>query len=61
LIAKTRADCLSALVDAVKSQHSYECPCIVALAVAGGNNAFLDWVNTQVGPQFVEDEKRHER
>lgn len=61
LIAKTHTGCLPALVDAVKSQHSYECPCIVALAVSGGNNAFLDWVNTQVDPQLVEDEQRHER
>ncbi|WP_321496001.1 divalent cation tolerance protein CutA [uncultured Desulfobacter sp.] len=29
--------------------HSYDCPCIVGLAVSGGSNAFLDWVRTQVG------------
>lgn len=50
MIAKTHADCLPELEEAVKSIHSYDCPCIVELAVSGGNNAFLDWVGAQVGP-----------
>jgi periplasmic divalent cation tolerance protein len=50
MIAKTHADCVPELVDAVKALHSYDCPCIVELAASGGNNAFLDWVNAQVDP-----------
>lgn len=50
MIAKTHADCLSELEKAVKDMHSYDCPCIVCLDVSGGNNAFLDWVTTQVAP-----------
>ncbi len=50
MIAKTHADCLPELEEAVKSMHSYDCPCIVELALSGGNNAFLDWVGAQVGP-----------
>ena len=50
IIAKTHADCLPELEEAVKSMHSYDCPCIVGVDVSGGNNAFLDWVREQVGP-----------
>ncbi len=50
MIAKTHADCLPELEEAVKGMHSYDCPCIVGLAVSGGNNAFLDWVRAQVDP-----------
>ncbi|MGM0655247.1 MAG: divalent-cation tolerance protein CutA [Thermodesulfobacteriota bacterium] len=50
MIAKTHADCLPELEEAVKSIHSYDCPCIVELPVSGGNNAFLDWVKAQVRP-----------
>ncbi|WP_020588429.1 divalent-cation tolerance protein CutA [Desulfobacter curvatus] len=48
MIAKTRADRLPELEETVKGIHSYDCPCIVELAVSGGNNAFLDWVGKQV-------------
>ena len=44
LIAKTTKERVPQLIDKVKSLHSYECPCIVTLPVAGGNPAFLDWV-----------------
>jgi periplasmic divalent cation tolerance protein len=44
LIAKTREDLLSDLSQRVKSLHSYECPCIVALPIAGGNQEYLDWI-----------------
>jgi len=44
MIAKTTADRVPALVEKVKSLHSYECPCIVNIPVAGGNQAFLDWI-----------------
>lgn len=50
MIAKTHADCLPDLKKAVKDMHSYDCPCIVAVDVSGGNNAFLDWVTAQVAP-----------
>jgi len=56
MIAKTHADCLPELKEAVKVMHSYDCPCIVDLAVSGGNNAFLDWVRAQVGPAPIMDE-----
>ncbi len=59
MIAKTHADCLPDLVEAVKDMHSYDCPCIVGLDVLDGNNAFLDWIRAQVGPASVADNEWH--
>jgi periplasmic divalent cation tolerance protein len=44
LIAKTRAECLPALTERVKSLASYTIPCIVALPIEAGNPAYLDWL-----------------
>jgi len=44
LIAKTREALVPRLIDKVKSLHSYDCPCIVALPILDGNPAFLDWI-----------------
>lgn len=44
MIAKTTEKRLPELVEKVNSLHSYDCPCIVAIPVSGGNPAFLDWI-----------------
>lgn len=44
LIAKTTATSVDALTAKVRELHSYDCPCIVALPIEGGNPAFLEWV-----------------
>jgi periplasmic divalent cation tolerance protein len=44
LIAKTRSELVEELVAWVKEIHSYDCPCIVALPVQGGNPEFLEWI-----------------
>ena len=49
LIAKTRADLVPALTEKVRALHRYECPCIVALPVVGGSQAFLDWIDVETG------------
>lgn len=48
LIAKTTERCLEALTDRVQALHSYECPCIVALPLEGGNPAFFEWISSQI-------------
>ena len=48
IIAKTTPDNVQALIEAVKANHSYECPCIVALPVTDGYPGFLNWVAEQV-------------
>lgn len=50
LIAKTGRDRVAALTERVKALHSYDCPCIVALPLEGGNDAFLSWIAEQTKP-----------
>ena len=47
MIAKTREALLDALTARVKELHSYDCPCVVALPIAGGNPDFLDWIEAE--------------
>lgn len=51
LIAKTTEDRVAALTDRVAELHSYDCPCVVALPVEGGNTAFLDWIAAQTASE----------
>jgi periplasmic divalent cation tolerance protein len=44
IILKTRNDLIERLTDRVRELHSYDCPCIVALPITGGNKAFIDWI-----------------
>ncbi len=47
LIAKTRRANVDALTEKVRELHSYDCPCVVALPIEGGNPAFLDWIEAE--------------
>jgi len=47
LIAKTTDSLVPALIDQVKSMHSYDCPCIVSLPILSGYPPFMDWVHAQ--------------
>lgn len=44
LIVKTREALVAAVIDRVKALHRDDCPCVVALPIADGNRAFLDWI-----------------
>ena len=44
LILKTRRALVEALTEKVRALHDYDCPCVVALPVVGGNPDFLDWI-----------------
>jgi len=48
MIAKTTEEQVPELIKKVKSLHSYDCPCIVSLPVAGGYQPFLEWVAGEV-------------
>jgi periplasmic divalent cation tolerance protein len=50
LILKTRAELVERLTARVKELHSYECPCVVALPIAAGNPAYLDWIARETVP-----------
>lgn len=47
LIAKTKEAAVPALIEKVKSLHSYKTPCIVSLPIAEGNPDFLRWIETE--------------
>ena len=44
IIMKTRADLVEALTSRVRDLHSYQCPCVVAVPIEGGNAEFLAWI-----------------
>jgi periplasmic divalent cation tolerance protein len=44
LILKTRSDLIERLTARIKQLHSYDCPCVVAMPIAAGNPAYLDWI-----------------
>lgn len=44
IIMKTRADLVEALTSRVRDLHSYQCPCVVAVPIEGGNAEFLQWI-----------------
>ena len=44
LILKTDRAKLDSLVERIRSVHDYDCPCIVALPIVGGNPDYLAWI-----------------
>ncbi len=47
LLAKTRTALVSRLTEKVRSVHSYDCPCVVALPIIDGDPEFLRWIHEQ--------------
>jgi periplasmic divalent cation tolerance protein len=47
LILKTRQDLVDALIAKVRAEHSYDCPCVVALPIEAGNPEFLAWIDAE--------------
>jgi len=47
LLIKTRAERTAALTDAVRALHPYELPEVIAVDVAAGLPAYLDWVRAE--------------
>jgi periplasmic divalent cation tolerance protein len=46
-LVKTRTELVQALSERIKALHDYDCPCVVAIAIAGGNPDFLAWIGEQ--------------
>lgn len=47
LLAKTKESLVNELTEAVTSAHSYDCPCVLAVPVAGGNPEFIKWIQDE--------------
>lgn len=51
LILKVRSELVGRAVEAIRAEHPYDCPGIVALAITGGNQDYLDWIDAETrGP-----------
>lgn len=55
MILKTRADLVPRLTARIKELHSYDCPCVVALPISGGNADFLAWIEAETAAEVVEN------
>jgi periplasmic divalent cation tolerance protein len=47
MVLKTRSGCLKPLIAEISKAHSYDVPCIEALAIADGNPAYLKWIEDE--------------
>ena len=50
LIIKTRSDLIKKVIARINELHSYEVPEIIALPIADGNEAYLDWIRESLDP-----------
>ena len=51
IIAKTRKERLDDVTSTVAKIHNYDCPCIVALPIEAGHQAFLNWIGSETVSQ----------
>jgi periplasmic divalent cation tolerance protein len=51
LILKTTRVLLETLIEAVKTMHTYQTPCIVALPIIGGNPDFIKWISDETNAE----------
>ncbi len=51
LVAKTVSGNADAVIAKVKELHSYSCPCVVAMPIAAGNAAYLEWIERETEPR----------
>ena len=47
VVMKTRSDLVEEVTQLIKELHSYDCPCVVALPIEGGDPEFLAWIQEQ--------------
>ena len=47
LLVKTTEEALPALSERVRALHGYECPCIAAWRIEGGNPDYLAWIEAE--------------
>jgi periplasmic divalent cation tolerance protein len=53
LVAKTTSERMAALQSALRSQHPYELPEIIAVPVSQGFDPYLDWVRQECTPNVT--------
>lgn len=55
LLAKTKVGLVTKLTQKVKSIHSYDCPCVLAMPVIDGNPEFLQWIQEETTTVSFQD------
>jgi len=50
LVLKTTQSLVAPLTEALREVHPYECPCVVAVPIQGGNADFLAWIRAETKP-----------
>lgn len=60
VILKSRRKLLDRLIERVRDLHSYEVPEVIALQIAAGSKAYLDWIKqeTELAPRTVPKDRR---
>ncbi len=51
VILKTDSARVEVLTAKINQLHSYDVPCVVALAIQGGNDDFLNWISKETLPR----------
>lgn len=46
---KTKSELIVHASERIKTMHSHDVPCVVALPIQGGNAQFLEWIDREVG------------
>ncbi len=47
VLFKTKADLIDEATQRIRELHSYECPCVTAWPISGGNESYLDWIASE--------------
>jgi len=47
MFAKTQSELIDDATKVIIEHHSYDCPCVVALPIVGGNVEFISWINSE--------------
>ena len=47
VFAKTMTELIDDATKVIITHHSYDCPCVVALPIIGGNSEFIDWIKSE--------------
>ncbi|NQV21068.1 MAG: divalent-cation tolerance protein CutA, partial [Rhodospirillales bacterium] len=47
VLCKTRDSLVDNVTVRVKELHSYDCPCVVAVPIVGGNPDYLAWISAE--------------
>ncbi len=42
---KTTGDKVTRLIECIKENHTYSCPCIISLPIKSGDEGFLKWLS----------------